>query len=157
MKIFSVLTCLLPVICFLSCSKNSDPDVISAATKVDNISSGAWKYESGGVDQDKNGTIDIPGSTLFGSCSLDNTITFKKDNTGITDEGGTKCNLGDPQSAPFSWNFTEAEANITISNNIFSLLNGKFKVVSLTSSAFTLSKDSTIGPLSVSLIVNLKH
>ncbi len=101
MKIFLVVTCLLTVICFLSCSKDSGPDVISAATKLDNISSGAWKYESGGVDQDKNGTIDIPGSALFGSCSLDNTIIFKKDNTGITDEGGTKCNSSDPQSAQY--------------------------------------------------------
>ncbi|MDB5206896.1 MAG: hypothetical protein JWR72_1971 [Flavisolibacter sp.] len=156
MKIFSLLTCLLIGIGFWSCSKDSDPAPVQP-TKTDNISSSAWKYESGGVDQDKNGTIDIAGTTLFGPCSLDNTITFKKDNTGITDEGSIKCNGTDPQSAPFNWSFADAEANITISNNIFSLLNGKFKVVSLTSSAFTLSKDSTIGPLSVSLIVNLKH
>jgi hypothetical protein len=156
MKIFTLLTCLLIGIGFWSCSKKSDP-APTQSTKMDNISSSAWKYESGGVDQDKNGTIDISGSSLFGSCSLDNTITFNKDNTGITDEGSTKCNSTDPQSAPFNWSFADAEANITISNNIFSLLNGKFKVVALTGSAFTLSKDSTIGSLSVSLIVNLKH
>jgi hypothetical protein len=140
---------------YLSCSKDKDP--APAPTKTDNISAGSWKYDSGGIDQDKNGTVDIQGSLFFGTCLLDNTITFKKDNTGITDEGSTKCNSSDPQSAPFNWNFTDAEANITVSNNIFSPLNGKFKVVALSSSALTLSKDSTIGPLNASLIVNLKH
>jgi hypothetical protein len=157
MKIFSsFLYLILFCVAFIGCDKKSDP-APTTPTKTDNISSGPWIYESGGVDQDKNGTIDIAGSLLFGTCVLDNKISFKKDNTGLTDEGMAKCNTSDPQTAPFNWNFADAEANIVISNNSFSLLNGKFKVVSLTNSAFTLSKDSTIGTLSVSVLVNLKH
>ncbi len=158
MKIFS-LPLSLALLCttFASCEKKSDPP---ALTKTQNITAGSWKYESGGVDQDRNGTIDIQGSSILPTCALDNTITFKEDNTGIGDEGATKCNSVDPQTAPLSWNFADAEANLIMNNNIFAILNGKFKIVALSATNFSLSKDTIITAIStqpISLVVNLKH
>ncbi len=159
MKIFSVPLCLLTfTISVLSCDKKSDPP--AGPTKTATISSGAWKYDTGGADVDRNGTIDIQGSSILPACALDNTITFKVDNTGVGDEGVTKCNAADPQTAPLTWNFTDAEANLVMSNNIFSILNGKFKIVTLSTTNFSLSKDTVITAISaqpISLVVNLKH
>lgn len=160
MKIFLPLTCLLIVIGFGSCSKSSDPDPVPVPTKTDQISSGAWKYDTGGADIDRNGTIDFQGSAILPGCLLDNTASFKRDNTGIGDEGATKCNTTDPQSAPFNWNFADAEANLVVSNNIFTILNGKFKIVALSATNFSLTKDTVItaiSPQPIALIVNLKH
>ena len=146
--------------CFLSCNKKSDPQ--NQPSKTDHISASAWTYENAGIDNDRNGTIDLSLSTvaptLLPTCLTDNKITFSRNNSGTTDEGATKCNTTDPQTTNFSWNFADNEANLTISNNVFALLNGKSKIVSLTATNFTLSKDTTVVPFgNVALVVSLKH
>lgn len=155
MKIFSTPHFLIVLsVCFIGCQKKSDP----APTKADHISSSAWKYESGGIDGDKNGTIDFSFSSAnVPACYSDNTILFNKNQTGVTNEGATKCNASDPQTSPFTWSFADNQTNLTISGNVFPLLNGRFKVLTLTSTNFSLSKDTVMASQNVALIVNLVH
>jgi hypothetical protein len=161
MKIFSSLIgILLFTLCLTSCSKESDPEP-SQATKTELISKSTWKYENAGIDQDKNGTIDVAISTVAPgvilSCQTDNILTFKSNNSGTVDEGATKCNAGDATTTNFNWNFADNETNLNISNNVFSIMNGKSKIVSLTETALTLSRDTTVFNSNVALVVTLKH
>jgi hypothetical protein len=161
MKIFSSLVFLLITnVVFTSCDKESDPDP-QTSPKADYISASPWKYENAGIDNDKNGTIDVALSVLVPgavqACRTDNILTFKKDNTGITDEGTTKCNAADPQSTNFNWSFADNETNLNISNNTFPILNGKSRIVTLNETAFALSRDTTLGGTNVTLVVTLKH
>lgn len=162
MKIFSSLFLLMLLsVAFLSCQKESDSNNGGAQTNTDYITSSAWVYQSSGVDVDKNGTIDQSLEDLgVPSCSLDNTLTFKKDGTATADEGATKCDPADPQSTSFNWNFADGEKSLEIKNNVFAALNGKLNIKTLDNTTLTLTKDTTITSpisLSVSVIVNLKH
>ena len=161
MKIFSSLGFLLIAnLVLVSCDKESDPDPQESA-KTNHISASPWKYDNAGLDNDRNGTIDVALSVLapgaIQACRIDNILTFKKDNTGTTDEGASKCNNADPQTTNFNWNFADNEANLTISNNPLAILNGKSKIVTLSETAFALSRDTTIGGTNVTLLVTLKH
>ena len=155
---------LIPAILFIfstGCGKDDDPP---GPTKTDHITSSAWKYESGGVDQDRNGTIDFTfaATGVLEPCVLDNTGTFLANNTGTTDEGLTKCSPTIPQTSIFNWSFTNNETMINISGSGLLGIGGQFKIITLTPSVFSFSKDTlvTIPPFpttTVSLIVNLKH
>jgi hypothetical protein len=161
MKIFfALVSAALLSTLFVGCGKDEEP-VIPEPTKTDHISASAWTYENSGIDQDKNGTIDVPLSTLapglIQTCRIDNSLTFKRDNTGTADEGGTKCNMADAQTTVYNWSFADNEANLNISNNVFALLNGKSKIVTLNATNFTLSRDTVILSTNVALVVTLKH
>lgn len=154
MKIFFPLALLLILGMTISCKKNA---VTPAVTKTDNISTGAWKIENVGPDQNRDGTIDASALSLFPDCTKDNSITFKRDNTGITDEGATKCMTTDPQTSVFNWTFADAEANINVSNSAFAPLNSKSKILELTSATLSLTKDTIIFGSNTAFIVRLKH
>src|SRR5437763_5630402 len=116
MKIFSSAFLLLVfALTFASCSKKSTPDPASAPTKTDLISASAWSYQDAGIDANRDGAVDAGGSfsvlipTLVPPCRTDNSISFKKDNTGLVDEGATKCNTTDAQSSVFNWSFADNE------------------------------------------------
>jgi hypothetical protein len=145
---------------FIACN---DKDEDLPPTKTELITKSSWKYESGGVDQDKNGTIDINFSlTPLGKpCILDNTATFTLGGTGVADEGATKCDPAAPQTSPFIWSFNSSATEIYISGGLFGL-GGQFKVVTLTDTRFSMAKDTSISltggiPQNISLIVNLQH
>lgn len=157
MKIFSPLPIAILMLNVMGCHKT---DVINPniPTKTDLVSASAWKVNDVGLDQDKNGTIDLSLLGQLLACQADNTILFKKDNTGVTDEGTTRCNTTDPQTTNFNWSFADAEANINVSNSILTPINGKSKVLELSATALTLSKDTTITGLgNTTLVVKLKH
>ena len=161
MKIFSSLIgILLFAVLFTSCQKKSDPDP-NQTTKTDLISKSTWKYENAGIDQDKNGTIDVAISTLAPnlilSCQTDNILSFKVNNSGTVDEGATKCNTADATTTNFNWNFADNETSLNISNNVFSIMNGKSKIVTLTETALALSRDTLVFGSNVALVVTLKH
>jgi hypothetical protein len=153
---FCALGCLL---LFGSCKKDKKQE----PTKTDLITSSSWKYESGGIDQDRNGTVDFTfeSTGLLQPCILDNTGTFHADGTGVADEGATKCNASAPQTTPFTWSFASNETLINVNGQALFGLGGQFKVVELTSTRLELSKDTLVNfggvPLTVSLIANLKH
>ncbi|MGN6164222.1 MAG: hypothetical protein ACTHOF_06765 [Flavisolibacter sp.] len=142
---------------FLSCKK--DDSSSDKQTKTDLITSGSWKYESGGADIDKNGSIDVDleSTGQIPACLLDNSATFNANGTGINDEGATKCDNSLPQTTTFTWAFVNNETAINIAGSAFAGISGQFKVVTLTDTKFTISKDTTVSSFPATLIVNLKH
>lgn len=163
MKNFSFAVLLTGLLAFVSCQKKQTPDPVPAPTKTDLISASAWTYQDGGIDQNRDGTVDAGYSfstvapALVPACRTDNSIAFKKDNTGTVDEGATKCNNTDPQTSNFNWNFADNEVNLNISNNVFTLMNGKSKIYALTATQFTLTRDTSLSGTTYPIIVILKH
>ena len=155
MKIFLSVLSFVFALQLVSCQKKSDPT--PQATKTHHLTASSWKLNAAGLDQDKNGTIDLSVMALLQPCTIDNTITFKSDNTGTTDEGTTKCNAADPQSTNFNWSFADSEASINVSNSVLGQLNGKSKILELTETSLSLTKDTVIGGMTVGAIVQLKH
>jgi hypothetical protein len=154
MKIFSSLLLLtFSCIFFIACKKDDKE------TKTDLLTASAWLHESSGVDADKNGTIDFPfDATIVPTCRIDNVLTFQKGNTAVNDEGAAKCNQADPQVSNFNWSFSDGETTLNISGNVFTQLNGRLAIRTLTKTNLSLSKDTTIVPLgNVAIVVNLKH
>lgn len=156
MKIFSTASLLFFCLFVISCQKEDDEP-----TKTEQISSSPWVHESSGIDSDNNGTIDIP-LTLAGvpTCRLDNILTFRTDGTATSAEGATKCTPTDAESTDFRWSFGNNETTLNLSENVFSQLNGSFKIKTLNSSSFSLTRDTIITTpitLNATIIVNLKH
>lgn len=157
MKIFPSILCLAFFACaFISCNKKSNQQT-PQPTKTDHLTASSWKLNAAGVDQDRNGTIDFSVMALIPACVIDNSITFKRDNTGVTDEGASKCNAADPQTTNFNWSFANAEANLNISNSVLGQLNGSSKILELTETSLSLTKDTVISGITAGVIVQLKH
>ncbi len=157
MKIFSSLLIAFFSLLFITCTKNDG--VNEPETKTDLLTAGAWVHESSGVDTDKNGTIDYAfDATTIPLCRTDNVLTFQRGNTAVNDEGVAKCNASDQQVTTFNWNFSDNETVLNISGNVFTQLNGRLAIRTLTKTNLSLSKDTTIAPLgNVAILVNLKH
>ena len=155
MKNFPSILYLTLAFLLIQCKKESDPP--PQPTKTDHITASPWKLEDAGLDQNKDGSIEFSVFASLPACLVDNTISFKTDNTGLTDEGSQKCNTSDPQSTAFNWSFADGEANINISNSMLAQINGKSKIVALTATNMTLAKDTTALGLSGWAIVKLKH
>jgi hypothetical protein len=147
-------TFLMGMTLLYSCSeKETDPQ----PTRTELLTNGSWKYDSGGVDSDRNGTIDITiESTGFPACRLDNIGTFQNGGLGINDEGPTKCNAGDPQTTNFNWSLTDSDSKLNISGSGFFGASGQFNVRTLTNAQLSISKDTMVGSFNALLIVNMK-
>lgn len=156
MKILSSVLCLLAGCVFwVSCTKKSDPAPNQPA-KIDHLTSTVWKVEDVGLDQNKDGVLEqsILG---FYPCLKDNTITFKKDNTGTTDDGLDKCNASTPQTSVINWSFADAESNLVVTNSSFAEINGKSKIVEVSSTSLILNKDTVFMGSQTFFSVRLKH
>lgn len=142
---------------FLSCKK--DDSSSNNQTKIELITNGSWKYESGGADINKDGSIDVSleSTGQAPACILDNSATFNANGTGINDEGATKCDDALPQTTTFTWAFVNNQTAINVAGSAFAGLSGQFKIVALTDTKFTISKDTTVMNIPGTLIVNLKH
>ena len=150
MKFLSLLA--LSALLFTGCDKDD-----KEPTRTESITASAWQYDNGGVDQDRNGTVDVSFAGILPACVLDNKATFNANGSGVADEGSTKCQTGDPQTTPFTWAFTNNEQNIQLTGTGLFGIGGNFKITALTSSQLGLQKDTTISGFTVSMIVNLKH
>jgi hypothetical protein len=140
-----------------SCEKDDD-DTPAEPTKTELMTKASWKYDNAGVDADRNGTIDFPAGTMLQACLTDNILTLSANGTGNVDEGPTKCDAAQPQTSALTWNFTSNETMINLSGGGIVGISGQAKILALSSTALSLSKDTTIAPLgNVALIVNLKH
>lgn len=141
------------------CKKDDDNN--SGDEKMKLITSATWKYDTIGIDGDKNGTIDQalpPG--FIDNCDKDNTITFKSDSTGTLNEGATKCNSSDPQTTSFKWWFKENATVLYTPDQIFgtSYFSGDVKIGDLSSTRLRLIKDVTYPPYGTyTVILDLKH
>jgi hypothetical protein len=156
----SISCLLLFCLAFASCKKEKAKE----PTRQELLTSSTWKYDNGGIDQNRDGSIDITleATGYVQQCALDNTGTFHTDGTGIADEGPTKCNDTLPQTVQYNWAFRSNETAIDISGSGLFGLGGSFTINELTSTNLTLHKDSTFTfpgfpPTTVGLIVHLKH
>lgn len=116
------------------CKKNKNDDPTPPAkTKTELISTGTWKFSTATV----NG-INVSGALQ--SCQKDNTLTFQANGNGTIDEGATKCNGGDPQSSPYTWNFANDETILHVSTVLFAGGSNDFNVVEISDTKLTGSQ-----------------
>lgn len=149
----------LPVLVLaISCDKNDNKDNTSGTTKTQIITQSAWKFENAGVDFDKNGTAELDISNQIEACAKDNTYKFEANGSGTINEGAMMCSTSPGQTAPFTWAFISNETELKITSNAAQIINGQYKLVGLTDTRMTLSKDTTItGMGSATLIANFIH
>ncbi len=141
----------------MGCEKEADDNEQSENTNL--LVQQAWKFETAGIDVDKNGSIDaaLPPETLE-PCLTDNSITFSANGNGTVDEGPTKCDAADPQTTSFTWSFAANETMMNISGDVIAgAEGGQFKIVTLSSTQLSLAKDTTFMGQPVSMIATLKH
>lgn len=125
MKNLTNLFLFVVAVIFISTGCKKKHDDTPAKTKTQLITQGTWKFSSA-----TSGGFDISG--LLQSCQKDNTLTFQANGSGTIDEGASKCNAGDPQSNPFTWNFANSENTLHVSTVLFSSGSNDFTIVSLT-------------------------
>lgn len=107
--------------------KNDDdttPTPPAPKTKTELISTGSWKFSKAMF-----GTINV--SAAIQACQKDNIMTFQSSGNGTIDEGAAKCNAGDSQTNPFTWNFTTSESVLHVSAVFFTGGNNDFNVVEI--------------------------
>lgn len=158
MKALSIL--LVALVTVLGSCQKEDSSGSTSKTKTELITSSAWKYNDAKIDTDNNGTGDVALPAGFiESCQTDNTITFTSAGAGTVDEGATKCDSGDPQSIPFTWNFTNNEGSINFSSAVFAGIGGDFKIISLTETQLVISQTVTIppSPIALTIVASFKH
>jgi hypothetical protein len=148
------LAALILTFTWAACSK-SKSGTGSTNPTVTLVTQASWKYDTSGIDLNKDGVVDIGGDSLITACQKDDIYTFKSDSTGTLDEGATKCHVGDPQTAPFTWMLTSNNTIVSISSN--TLLSGNINIFSLSSTKWILYKDTTISNIGVRYLVSLKH
>ena len=149
---------ILSSILFFACKKK-DSDSPGGPNKTTLLTQSSWQFNNAGIDPNKDGTIDTDISGFISACLKDNTVSFSStNNSGTMDEGASKCNTSDPQSVPFTWAFTDNETKISITGNVIAGQGGSYKINSLTSTSFSLSKDTLISGFGqTTIVVNLKH
>jgi len=132
---------------FVACKKS--PAVI-VKTNTQIISQSSWKFDHATV----NGT-DV--SSLIQGCQKDNILVFASAGTGTLDEGATKCNSGDPQSAAFTWNFASNETVLHVSTVLFTGGSSDFTVVTLNDTQLVLSQNINISGTTQNAVVTFIH
>jgi len=141
----NAFTLLLAAASITACSKDSAP----SKTKTELLTQAAWKFESEGIDIDKNGTIEAPTGEVE-DCNKDDVFTFITGGTGTRDEGATKCEGTDPQTAPFVWSFQNSESELLFDGRLF-------KLHTLTDNNLKGYKDIDTMGISVRVWATFKH
>jgi hypothetical protein len=145
------LVVLLSLTIWSGCHKSSSSP---SNTNMDLITLAAWKYDTSGIDLNKDGVVSI-GDTTVPLCEKEYTYLFNKDSTGILTEGTTKCNPSDPQTMNFTWSFTNNQTGLIAS---FSpLLSGGLNIFTLNTTSLILYKDTSLLGSSFRYIISLKH
>jgi len=116
----------------IGCSKD-DNDNSGPKTKTELLTTGTWKFSDAKV-----GGQSV--ASFIETCQKDNILTFLAAGTGTADEGATKCDPGDPNSAPFNWAFQTNETVLFVSTPFFTGGSSTFTIVSLTESQLVLSQ-----------------
>ena len=119
------------------CKKESN-----SPSTLDLITSDTWKFNRATASG-------INVTTLIDACIRDNTITFTRassGNTGVVDEGATKCNAAAPQTIPFTWTFDANFNRIVLTGSVVLLPGGsnEFTVVRASATELVLSQNVTI-------------
>lgn len=158
-KVFSLVTLLIGLY-LISCSKDSD-DSDDNDAQMDLITSAAWKYDTAGIDLNNNGSIDQPiPDGMLDDCEKDNIITFNDNGTGTVDEGGSKCDAGDPNSTPLTWEFKNNATVLVIPDTLYGKFTGEAQILELSATKLKLKKlvhiDDPIS-MDINAIIELKH
>lgn len=135
LKFTIILT--LFAITFQTCKKSS-----SSKPKPELLTQTTWKFSAATV----NGT---DASNYIDACQKDNIYTFVTNGTGNVDEGATKCDPGDPQTIPFTWNFANNETVLHLSTTFFSGATNDVTVKTLTETQLVVTFPYTppVGPV----------
>ncbi len=147
-QLLSLTLCFCFAAFHFSCQKNSTQ--ITPPTKTQLLTSITWKFSSATV----SGT-DVSG--YLQTCQKDNILTFQSVGTGSLDEGAAKCNSGDPQTNPFTWNFASNETVLHISTVLFTGGNSDFTIVSLTNTSLVVSQNITVSGTTQNAVVTFVH
>lgn len=142
----------LSLLIWTACKKDSSSS--SNASRTTLITQTTWRYDTSGIDLDHNGTIDLGNDTLIAKCQKDDIYTFASNGTGTMDEGSLKCSVADPQTSSFNWSLTNHDS---VLHATFPPISGTINIQSVTSTKWTLYKDTTISGISIRYIVSLKH
>ena len=160
MKVLSFLSVIFSIVILGSCQKDDSSSPPPPKTKTELISASVWKYNDAKIDSDNNGTGDVAlPAGVVDACTTDNTIQFTSNGNGTVNEGPTKCDPADPQTFPFTWNFTSNESILNFSSSLFAGVGGDFKIISLTDTELVLSKTITQPPIPLpfTVVITFKH
>jgi len=138
-------------IALTACSKNSSSDSNSSVTL---LTRSVWKYDTSGIDLNKDGTIEI--ADTLSACFKDNTYLFGKDSTVVMDEGATKCDGSDPQTSTYPWTITNGNPSI-LKSDVNAILQEGLKIRTLTDTKLLVYKDTTVLGVSLWYVFSLKH
>lgn len=136
----SILTLVLAVF-FTGCTKSADDE----PTTEERIAAITWKFS-------KATTSGTDVSSFVQACYKDNTIRFTKaspQNTGLLNEGGTKCNAADPQERSFTWIYDDSFQKLTVTGtggtvNILPGGSNEFTLVRVSATELVLSQNVTL-------------
>jgi hypothetical protein len=134
--IISLVACLAVVLFSIpACQKDNDP---APKTNTDRITTGTWKFSTA-----VSGSTDVSG--FIQACIKDNIYTFVAAGTGTMDESTTKCNMADPQTVSFTWNFASGETVLHVSTVLFPGGSNDFTLVSISDTQLVVSQTITVG------------
>ncbi len=151
MKKQIALSALLVALVFgLSCNKDNNNNP-TPKTKTQLLTQSSWRFKSATA----NGA---DASGFLQACQKDNILVFASAGTGTLDEGASKCNAGDPQTNPFTWNFLASETTLHISTVLFTGGSSDFAINSLTETELVLQQAYTpvAGP-TFQIVVTFQH
>ena len=140
-------------VAWAACSKSSSNNN-NNNTMVTLMTKSTWKFDTSGIDLDKNGTVDQE-DPILDPCFKDNTFLFNKDSTVVMDEGADKCSTN-PQTATYSWTITNGNPAI-LKSTVNPILAEGVKVYSLTDTKLVVYKDTSIYNVSFWYVMSLKH
>jgi hypothetical protein len=140
---------LLSLTIWAACNKSS-----SSPSRATLITQSVWRYDTSGIDLNKDGIVDI-GDTTVTVCEKQYTYLFNKDSTGVLTAGAVKCDPSDPQTTNFTWSLTNNQTVLTASVN--PLLSGGVNILSLDQNKFVVYKDTTLLGTSFRYLISLKH
>ena len=148
--IFPCLITLVLSVTWASCSKSSSND---NNTNITLLTKSTWKFDTSGIDMDKNGTIDME-DPFIKTCFKDNTFVFNTDSTVVMDEGADKCSTN-PQTSTYSWTISGNPP--ILRSDVDSILAQGVKISTLTDTKLTVYKDSSYLGFNIRYILSLKH
>ena len=140
---------LMAIFIFSSCKKE-DKITTTPQTKTQLLTQSTWKFSGATV-----GTNDV--TPFIQACQKDNVLTFTAAGAGNVNEGALKCNSGDPQSTPLTWNFQNGETVLFISARLFTGGSSNFTLVSLTETQLVVSQIITVSGSSQNAVVTFIH
>lgn len=121
-KIFTLLCASLLVSNLMVGCSDDSADKLSEKTEL--LIKDNWILLSSTIDP----PVSILGNTLSDvyalvpACDRDNFAKYKSDQTGIYDEGATKCESQDPQTVAFNWSFKANETQIQQDGDLLNVL-----------------------------------